>query len=355
MKCSLRLSALLLSFLSVNAVKGGPFTATISIPRVQEMGEDVTCQAIITNNHDEDYYFLKRNTPLEKLASHIFKINKGQNIAVKYDGFFVKRGPVMAEEYLLVPGKTSVSSKVVLSDAYSFDSPSLYSVQLDTHVLYTKSLTALPLSQPLSSNTRHFFLANTGKSPKLTEPEVLRRKASPAPLMPAISQESDLVEPTFSGDWPSEEAAATEQALSDAYNAILESINDVGDNNHYFAYFGKATTSRMSKVKETYQSLYDALSEEAFDLVYYGSQCKPDWSAYTCYDCTFLAFCEVFFSAPATGIDSKMGIIIHELTHAVANSDDIAYGQFHTRIIAALYPDYAIINADNYEYYSETL
>ena len=256
MKCSLRLSALLLSFLSVNAVKGGPFTATISIPRVQEMGEDVTCQAIITNNHDEDYYFLKRNTPLEKLASHIFKINKGQNIAVKYDGFFVKRGPVMAEEYLLVPGKTSVSSKVVLSDAYSFDSPSFYSVQLDTHVLYTKSLTALPLSQPLSSNTRHFFLANTGKSPKLTEPEVLRRKASPAPLMPAISQESDLVEPTFSGDWPSEEAAATEQALSDAYNAILESINDVGDNNHYFAYFGKATTSRMSKVKETYQSLY---------------------------------------------------------------------------------------------------
>ena len=90
--------------------------------------------------------------------SRIFNVKKGINTVVEYDGFLYRRAPPTDEEYILVPGKTSVSSNVMLSDANSFDSPSINSVQLDTPVLYSKSQPAAPLSQPLSSNIRHFFL-----------------------------------------------------------------------------------------------------------------------------------------------------------------------------------------------------
>ena len=353
MSSSLWLSTLLLAVLSFNAVKGGPFTVTISTPRVQEMGEDVTCQAVITNNHDEDYYLLKRNTPLEKIRSHIFNVKEGRNTLVKYDGFFCKRAQPTEEEYVLVPGKTSVSSKVVMSDAYSFDSPSVYSVQLDTQVLYSKSLSAAPLSQPLSSNTRHFFLANTGKAPKLTEPEVIRRNKKPSPL--ANTQGAGLAEPTFSGGWPESEKTNTKEVYHTADDKIYDSYPAVGDNAHYREWFGAADSGRITTVKDVYLDMWIALGSTVFDFVYYGSSCKSNWFAYTCFDCRYISFCNVYFSSPDTGINSKMGTIIHELSHALERIEDIQYGTTNCRNLASTNPAEAIKNADSYEYFSENL
>ena len=346
MSSSLRLSALLLAVLSFNAVKGGPFTVTISTPHVQEMGEDVTCQVIITNNHDEDYYLLKRNTPLEKIMSHIFNVEKGINTVVEYDGFLYRRAPSTDEEYVLVPGKTSVSSNVVFSDAYSFDSPSIYSVQLDTQVLYSKSLPADPLSQPLSSNTRHFFLANTGKAPKLTEPEIIRRNNKPTLL--ANTQGEGLAEPTFSG-WPASEKTNTQQVYHN------DSAQAVGDNSHYREWFGAADSSRIETVKNAYWDMWNDLGSVVFDFIYYGSRCAGDTIAYTCHHCRYISFCKLYFSYPDTGVYSKMDTIIHELTHGLELTEDTAYGMSDCKNLASTNPAAAIDNADNYAFYSATL
>ena len=353
MSSSLWLSALLLAVLSFNAVKGGPFTVTISTPREQEMGEDVTCQAVISNNHDEDYYLLKRNTPLEKIRSHIFNVKKGRNTLVQYDGFLYKRAPPTEEEYVLVPGKTSVSSKVVLSDAYSFDGPSVYSVQLDTQVLYSKSLSAAPLSQPLSSNTRHFFLANTGKAPKLTEPEVIRRNKKPTPV--ANTQWTGLAEPTFSGGWPASEKTNTKEVYQIADDKMYDSYEAVGDNALYRKWFGAADSGRINTVENVYLDMYLATENTVFDFVYHGSDCDSTTVAYTCFNCRDISFCDIYFSFPNTGINSKMGTIIHELTHALESIPDREYGTADCKSLASNNPADAIDNADNYEYYSESL
>lgn len=61
----------------------------------------------------------------------------------------------------------------------------------------------------------------------------------------------------------------------------------------------------------------------------------------------------LFFSAPWSGIDSKPGVIVHEVSHLAVPTDDIAYGEDAAMALAAAHPDQALDNADNYEYFAE--
>ena len=50
-----------------------PFTVAISTASEYNVGEDMNCKVIITNNH-KDYFLLKRRTLLEGLKSSIFLV-----------------------------------------------------------------------------------------------------------------------------------------------------------------------------------------------------------------------------------------------------------------------------------------
>ena len=356
------LSSLVVIVLGITAVKGGPFTATLTTPRVQEMGEDVMCTVVITNNNDEEYYLLKRYTPLEGLRSHIFSIKKDAKSAIKYDGFIFKMGSPSEKEYVRIAAKSSLSSTVVLSKAYSFDSPSVYSVKLNTQLLYSKSLTAAPLSQQLSSNEKHFFLMDTGKPPKPTEPEALRRKQreellkNPSHKPQANSQ--GYVDPTFLGGWPSSEQTITETAYATAYSKIGESYNAVDTKpDKYKIWFGQPTSERKAEVKLQYGKILLKVEEYSYQLNYYGGYCEKGVFAYTWYRNLNIHLCEAYFNAPATGYDSKFGTIIHELSHAAADTDDVPgfYGTSACKRLARNKPGKAVTNADNYEYFAESL
>jgi Lysine-specific metallo-endopeptidase len=62
-----------------------------------------------------------------------------------------------------------------------------------------------------------------------------------------------------------------------------------------------------------------------------------------------------FFNAPATGYNSKLGTVIHELTHfwLTGNTNDIKYGKADCLQLARTNPTSALKNADNYEYFVE--
>lgn len=62
-----------------------------------------------------------------------------------------------------------------------------------------------------------------------------------------------------------------------------------------------------------------------------------------------------FFRAPNSGLDSKMGSVIHELTHfwLTANTDDVEYGIAHCLKLAKDHPELALKNADNIQYFIE--
>jgi lysine-specific metallo-endopeptidase family protein len=65
-----------------------------------------------------------------------------------------------------------------------------------------------------------------------------------------------------------------------------------------------------------------------------------------------------FFAAKDTGFSSKLGILIHEMTHftiAGATKDPKIYGPEEAKRLAASSPTSAQQNAENFEYYVEAL
>jgi peptidyl-Lys metalloendopeptidase len=68
-----------------------------------------------------------------------------------------------------------------------------------------------------------------------------------------------------------------------------------------------------------------------------------------------LGLCPAFFRASLTGFDSRWGILVHEVTHLAAGTRDHAYGRRAAAVLAKDEPERAAQNADNYEYFLETL
>ena len=68
-----------------------------------------------------------------------------------------------------------------------------------------------------------------------------------------------------------------------------------------------------------------------------------------------IGLCPAFFRASMKGVDSRWGILLHEASHLAANTDDYAYGPTAALILAKDDPRRAARNADNLEYFVETL
>lgn len=68
-----------------------------------------------------------------------------------------------------------------------------------------------------------------------------------------------------------------------------------------------------------------------------------------------ITLCPLFFNARNEGFDSRPGVILHEVSHLAAGTLDIAYGRTAALALARKQPDRAAINADNLEYFVETL
>ncbi|MGG5822159.1 M35 family metallopeptidase [Falsiroseomonas sp. HW251] len=83
--------------------------------------------------------------------------------------------------------------------------------------------------------------------------------------------------------------------------------------------------------------------------------CKDSRMAYAAAGRGLLGLCPAFFRASLTGFDSRWGILVHEVSHLVAGTRDHAYGRRAALALATNEPGRAAENADNYEYFVETL
>ena len=83
--------------------------------------------------------------------------------------------------------------------------------------------------------------------------------------------------------------------------------------------------------------------------------CPSGRFAYTMTQSGAMGFCELFFRARQDGFDTAAGIVIHEVSHAAARTRDIAYSVRGAAVLAKEDPASAAVNADNYEYFVESL
>jgi len=83
--------------------------------------------------------------------------------------------------------------------------------------------------------------------------------------------------------------------------------------------------------------------------------CPPGRFAYARESDLILGLCPPFFRARMEGTDARWGILIHEASHIAANTRDHAYRPEGAAALAKEDALRAAENADNYEYFVETL
>ena len=95
----------------------------------------VACSFEFTNNANEDFYLLKRNTPLEGLNSEFVSVSLDGR-PLEYEGILIYRLPPTKDEFVLLKAGESISASVQITDVFSIDTDGLYTVQYSRPLQY---------------------------------------------------------------------------------------------------------------------------------------------------------------------------------------------------------------------------
>ena len=319
------------------------------------------------NNGKKDYSVLKWRTPLDGLRSNCLAVDANGK-KLQYDGIYTKRSAPSPDQYLLVkPGQT-VSSTFDVSDAYDMTKAGLYSMAVDTYLEYVMgSVIKKPVIQ---SNIAH--LKSSSVSYEIVDGSFMKRTLGQRTRSLERSNEIHEESLTREGldvefDRRGEESNEikysiqggskalrdeTEVAILAANTKIKSAIQDIENNpKRAKIWFGKTAID----AKNVFVDMKRKLARKEMIYIFNGKKCEKDMFAYTYLGSRKIFFCKAFNKAETlVGFDTKAGIIIHELSHALTYTDDITYGQHSCKKLAKKKAKKAVKNADNYEYYVES-
>lgn len=344
------LLALLFAFVSVigaGAAPKGEATVTLSVDQTSfTASENVVIHVLIENQGKNPVKVLKWYTPAEDVEEPLFAVsNNGK--AVDYTGAHYKRPAATGNDYVVLQAGESLSRDVDLGTYYDLSSSGDYSVTYDVGSwnLFSEKGSDRNKVETLSSNT-------------LTLPIVGRAASSKSSANTASYSAAVTGGSTFNKCTTAQQATVT-TARNDAsaYAAsALSYLNTKAGSQptlRYTTWFGTYLNTRYSTVTSHFSSLSSTLDTASMT---FDCGCRKKYYAYVYPTQPYTVYlCSVFWTAPATGTDSKAGTLIHETSHfnVVASTDDWAYGQTNAKNLAVSDPTKAIDNADSHEYFAE--
>ncbi|KAI0634938.1 Metalloprotease [Trametes polyzona] len=139
-------------------------------------------------------------------------------------------------------------------------------------------------------------------------------------------------------------------------DALAELAHEGSSGGNYKRWFGSPSEHRLSTVASHFEALTMNNFTE-FTFVCNTAFCARQAGLYAyVYPDEFgkIHVCDMFFRSPVGGPDSRASTIVHESSHFTRNggTKDHAYGQTLTQELARSYPQLAVMNADNHEYFS---
>ena len=288
--------------------------------------EAVIVNVTISNNGKSSAKVLKWFTPAEEVEEPLFKVNRdGAN--VDYVGAHYKRLAPTGNDYITLKAGESLTRKVDLGLYYDLSASGVYELEYDAD------------ATGLASNKLLLAVEGRAGTPLAIVPDAVTGSTSFNKCTTA--QQSSLV-------------TARTDASTYAANALSYLNAHTTSTTRYTTWFGIFDTSRYNTVKSHYSAIGNAMDTKT---VTFDCSCKKkNVYAYVYSNQPYTIYlCGVFWTAPATGTDSKAGTLVHEMSHftAVAGTDDWAYGQTNAKALAISDPNKAIDNADSHEYFAE--
>lgn len=292
------------------------------------------------NNDEND-----GSTPKEMA---FFNIDTVSGQAAKYVGAVFKRGEPKDKDYTMLRAGEEISCTIDLSKFYEFAAASD-----DNNYEFKYSVAGVQLSGPV----------NNGNAVESLDSNILFLKvdARDAPLPPNPNRNLRRLysgSNSFNGCTTSRRNDLA-SARTNAENAALTARNRIntvtcgGACAAHDEWFGAYDSGRKTELKSGWDRIYARLNDAA---ITFDCTCTQNYYAYVYPSQPYnIYLCNAFWSAPSTGTDSKMGTLIHEMSHftVTADTDDHAYGQSACRTLADNNPGQAVNNADNHEYFAE--
>lgn len=125
---------------------------------------------------------------------------------------------------------------------------------------------------------------------------------------------------------------------------------------HHERWFGKHDAQRARYIADTYLKISQALSGTIHTECNHARKYRNVYAYVIPGGERRIFICKKFWQAPSSGINSRAGVILHEIAHEVDKSIvDKGYGVSKAQRLAKKKPHYAIHNADNFEYFAETI
>jgi peptidyl-Lys metalloendopeptidase len=347
-------SVVLASMLASYGVQAASHGVSVSVtPEKNALGasDDVVVKVTFVNTSSQPQQILKWNTPFAgQMTQPLFEVTRDGH-PVSYRGAIYKRvAPKAADYYVLQPGQ-SYSTKVELSALYDMSVTGDYQVRYHTasaHLFQGGGQEEKGAGSDNELASDHATLWIDGKHPRGT---VLLEPSPVEKLATALAGTTSYVSCSSSR----QTAIASARTSAGTYANNASSYLNAGTaGTRYTKWFGTYNSSRYSTVRTHYTSIKDAFANQNITV---DCSCTDAGTyAYVYPTQPYKIYvCGAFWSAPATGTDSKAGTLVHEMSHfnVVASTDDWAYGQSAAASLAISNPSKAIDNADSHEYFAE--
>lgn len=272
---------------------------------------------------------LTRGTALEgRIVEDLFIITNHSG-RVAYDGPLVKRLPIKENEFVYISPDEELSATVSLDGIYPFSETGDYAIRYQ--------------------GTGHNKLTNDNA----VIINVL--DARPTTKQTPSFQSCNTTEQQRSNSALSVAESYANRARSDMRATPISLRSSA---RRYREWFGSYSEQRWNKVDQNIARIASTLNNRTitFDCACSANVDRGNTIAYVYRSQPYrIHLCPIFWQIPGTGVDSKAGTIIHEVSHfgVVANTDDHTYGLSATRNLANSSPDRAIANAESYQYFAE--
>ena len=344
---NLAVAALLAAAASAMAAPRDGLVVRLSAPTPVVKGDvDVSVNVTVTNTSRQPIVLNRWELPTERPEAELFRIQvNGQPVA--YTGPLIKRGPATAADTVTIEVGATLSYKVELTSAYDLSRNGTYTIE------YAGK--GAQESAPLQSDALYLWLESRTAAPVAAD-SATGAVAGAALGTNAVVQSTGSI--GYTGNCSATRKTQLAQAVTAASTYATGAVNylavaPAANKPRYVKWFGTVTTARWNTAKTHYAAIKDALANKPLTL---DCSCTQSYYAYVYPTQPYKIYlCNAFWSAPATGTDSKAGTLIHEISHfnVVAGTQDHVYGQSAAAALAVSNPTNALNNADNHEYFAE--
>ncbi len=328
-----------ISATAVFAAKGNA-DVRINVAKQRFAANDrVDVDVTISNPNKGSIRILKWFTPVDDVEEPLFNITR-DGVKIEYVGAHYKRPEPTDKDFFILKSGESITRTVDLAQYYDLSATGIYSVSFDvgSFELYQKGHSVVENIQTLKSDGLQIWIE--GRAVKTPEPS--------AP--DAVTGSNSYTKCTTTQQ--TQVAAARNDAANYAANSLSYLLAGT-QGSRYTTWFGVYNSGRYTAVRSNFTNISNAMDTAPMT---FDCGCKKQYYAYVYPNQPYTIYlCRIYWTAPATGTDSKAGTLIHETSHftVVAGTDDWVYGQSGAKNLAISDPTKAIDNADSHEYFAE--